>query len=422
MARFGVISPPVPGHLNPFIALGLTLRDRGHDVMFVHMADVATRVRDAGLEFAEIGAPDHPPGSLQQSLDRLGRLHGLAALRHVVAAVARTTEMFGRDAPDALRAAGVDALLVDQTEPVGAAIAQRLGLPFVTVCNALMVNREASVPPPFTPWSYRDNVLARLRNRAGYRVSDQVLRPVRRVLSRWRREWGLPPCDRMDDTFSPLAQISQQPPAFDFPRRALPPTFHYCGPFRHPEVAPVSFPWERLDGRPVVYGSLGTLQGSKADLFRCFADACADLDVQLVLSHGGALGPEAVQKLSDRALVVSYAPQEALLARAAVALTHAGLNTVLDALTHGVPLVAVPLAFEQPAIAARIVWTGSGRAMPLSRLTTARLRAALSDVRHDPAYRTAAARVRDSIHAAGGASRAADVIERAVGGGHASQP
>jgi UDP:flavonoid glycosyltransferase YjiC (YdhE family) len=414
VAHFGVISPPVPGHLNPFIALSLTLCERGHRVTFLQMADVAHRVQSAGLGFRALGAARHPPGTLAKFIDQLGRLHGLAALRHVLSAIVLSTETLCEEAPDALRDIAADVLLVDQTEPAGAAIAQHLDLPYITVCNALMMNRESRVPPPFTPWLYRDCWWARLRNALGYRLSDLAMQPVWKVLDRFRGEWHLPPWSGWQDSFSPLAQIGQQPPAFDFPRSALPGAFHYVGPLRHPLQEDVPFPWERLDGRPLVYGSLGTLQGSKERVFRCFAEACEGLGVQLVLSHGCALGERAEAELSRSALVVSYAPQTELLRHAVLAITHAGLNTVLDALTYGVPLVAVPLALEQPAIAARVAWTQSGEVLPLARLSTRRLRTAVRSVLENPSFREGARRVQRTIETSGGARRAADIIEQVI--------
>ncbi len=421
MARIGIISPPVPGHLNPFIALALALRDRGHEAVFVQMADVGPRVRRAGLDFIPIGASDHPEGTLGESLSTLGRLHGRSALRHVVQAVARTTGMFCRDGVDALREAHVDGLLVDQTEPVGALLAERLDVPYVTACAALLVNREVGVPPPFTSWLPSDAWPALLRNAVGYAASDIALRSVHRVITERRQAWGMRRWRSMEESFSPLAQISQQPAAFDFPRRTLPPTFHYCGPFRHAAAEDVAFDWTRLDDRPLVYASLGTLQGSKHDVFSRFVDACAGLGVQLVLSQGGALAGDAVRDLARRAIVVSYAPQQAVLARAAAALTHAGLNTVLDALSHGVPMVAVPLAFEQPGIAARVAWSGCGRIIPYARLDTARLTDALRSVLQQSRYRDCARQLRDVIAAAGGSARAAAVTEQALVTGRAVQ-
>lgn len=41
-------------------------------------------------------------------------------------------------------------------------------------------------------------------------------------------------------------------------------------------------------------------------------------------------------------VVVRYAPQVELVKRAAAVITHAGLNTVLETLAEGVPLVALP--------------------------------------------------------------------------------
>ena len=148
----------------------------------------------------------------------------------------------------------------------GGSVAEHLGIPFVTLCNALALNREPDVPPPFSP-------LPRGISRGGCAtgsdtVSDRILAPVRRVVADYRRRWKLPAHTSSEDSYSQLAQISQQPREFDFPRRLLPSCFHYVGPLRSPERHKVDFPWERLDGRPLIYSSLGTLQNAKTNLFQ----------------------------------------------------------------------------------------------------------------------------------------------------------
>lgn len=410
--HYGIISPPVPGHIHPFGALGRELTDRGHRVTFIHMADLEERVRLQKLEFAAIGKQDHPLGSLPESLAALGRLEGLAALRFTIRAIAKTTEMFCRDAPDVIRAVGCDMLLVDQTEPAGGSVAEHLGLPFVTVCNALVLNREAGVPPPFTNWSCGTSWWAQARNCAGYAVSGRITAPIGRVVAAYRKKWGLARHLQQEDSFSKLAQISQQPATFDFPRRELPETFHYLGPFRHDSGATVPFPWERLDGKPLIYASLGTLQNGKERIFRCFAEACEGLPVQLAITHGGGLNEKAVAELPGTPLVVGYAPQLEVLGRARLTLTHAGLNTVLDSLSLGVPLVAVPITYEQPAIAARIRWAGVGEVLPLAKLNAAALREKIEAVLNGSSYGANARRVGESIRLAGGAKAGADLIER----------
>ncbi len=323
--------------------------------------------------------------------------------------------MVCEDAPAAIREAGVDALLVDQMEPAGGAVAEHLGLPFITVCNALAINRDPVAPPSFTPWAYRETSWARMRNAVGYQVSDWLTRPISNAVAEYRRRWKMPRLASPDESFSKLAQICQMPREFDFPRQQLPACFHYVGPLRRTLPTPVAFPWERLDGRPLVYASLGTLQNSREPLFRCFAEACRGLDVQLVISHGGGLSEREASDLPGEPLVVSYAPQVDVLARAHLTITHAGLNTVLDSLAHGVPMVAVPITYEQPAIARRVEWTGTGCTLPFAKLNVGRLKDHIRTALQGPGYRAAAGRMREAIRQAGGVGRAADIIELAVG-------
>jgi MGT family glycosyltransferase len=415
MSHFGIISPPVSGHINPFSALGRELQARGHRVTYFQLCDLEQKIRSEGLEFRAIGQREFPPGSLKTWTAHLGTLRGLAALRFTIRAVERTTGMVCRDAPEAVRQAGVDTLLVDQMEPAGGAIAEHLGLPFITVCNALAINRDAVTPPPFTPWRYRDGRWARFRNRLGYTASDWVMRPITRVVARYRTEWRLPTLGSPDESFSRIAQICQMPREFDFPRTSVPEGFHYVGPLRRPLPSPTSFPWDRLDGRPVVYASLGTLQNSREPLFRCFAEACRGLEeVQLVMSHGGGLSEAEAANLPGQPLVVPYAPQVELLARARLTITHAGLNTVLDSLANGVPLVTIPITYEQPAIARRVEWTGAGRSLALRTLTPNGLATVIREVLDDARYQTAARELAAGIRRGGGVSRAGNLVESAV--------
>jgi MGT family glycosyltransferase len=183
------------------------------------------------------------------------------------------------------------------------------------------------------------------------------------------------------------------------------------GPLRSPGAQDIPFPWEKLNGRPLIYASVGTLQTGKSWMLRCFAEACCKLDVQLVMAHGGALDQAAASPLPGDPIVVPFAPQRELLAHAALAVSHAGLNTVLDALSFGVPVVAVPIAFEQPAIASRLARCGAGYVIPMARLDAKRLREAIVRVLKNVGYRERAEAVQESINQAGGVERAARLIE-----------
>ena len=418
MTHFGIICPASTGHLNPMTTLGRELQQRGHRVTLFGVLDAQPKTLAAGLDFCAIGESEFPSGITTESLAQLGKLSGLAALRYTISLIRQSADVLLRDAPEALKEAGVDALLVDQISPGGGTVADFLGIPFITVCSALLINQEDSVPPFFTPSSYNPVWWARLRNRAGYSLLNRLAQPVREVVAEYRQRWKLPPHSHPNDAYSQLAQVSQQPAEFEFPRTALPQCFHFTGPYHNPASRePVSFPFEKLTGQPLIYASMGTVQNRLLDIFNSIAEACDGLDAQLVISLGGSTSPESLQKLPGNPLVVGYAPQLELLKKTTLTITHAGMNTTLESLSNGVPMVAIPITNDQPGVAARLAWTGAGEFVPLSRLSVPRLRDAIQRLLTQDSYKKNASRLQEAILRAGGVSRAADIVEQVISTG-----
>jgi zeaxanthin glucosyltransferase len=102
-----------------------------------------------------------------------------------------------------------------------------------------------------------------------------------------------------------------------------------------------------------------------------------------------------------------------LLKRAALCITHAGLNTALESLAQGVPMVAIPIGYDQPGTAARIAHHGTGEFIEVDELTTDRLRGLIDKVLQDPSYRERAKYFQKVIAKTRGLDVAADVIEQA---------
>ena len=332
--------------------------------------------------------------------------------------------MLFRDASVAIRDEGVDSLIVDQIEMAGGTVAEHLGLPFVSAAAALPINLDVSAPPVIFPWSHRIGVGARLRNQVGNTATEWIFSGVLRTINRQRRAWGLPPARDLESLFSKVAQIAQLPAAFELPGRRTPPHVHHTGPWTDAAGrAPVDFPWSRLDpDRPLAYASMGTLQNGVLRTFRVIAEACAGLDLQLVISLGGGQDPALLGDLSGDPVVVGYAPQLELVARSALTISHGGLNTALESLAWGVPMVVLPVAYDQPGVGARVESSGVGRSIPIGGLTVDRLRDAVRTVLGNPAYRERASQLRTRIEAADGLNRAADLIERAFGTGRRALP
>jgi UDP:flavonoid glycosyltransferase YjiC (YdhE family) len=415
MARIGAFCFPGTGHINPMTALARRLQERGHHVVIFGIADTEARIRAAGVDFDLIGESDYPPGTLQALDRRLGELKGLATFRFTVERVKNTARMVLRDGPDAVRRAHVDAMLIDEAD-MGGNVAEYLGLPFVSIACFPPLIQDDRIPPFCFGWSAGQDWLSRLRNRLGMQLLSRVAAPIFALVNEQRIAWGLKPLRRSTDALSPLAQIAQLPAVLEFDVPGLPPLLHYTGPFvDHRQRSRVDFPWERLDGRPLVYASLGTLQNGSEEIFRTIAHACAGLEAQLVISLGGGLDPERLGVLPGNPLVVRFAPQLEIVKRAAAVVTHAGLNTVLESLAEGVPLVCTPLGNDQPGVAARVAARGAGVVVPRPRLTPSRLRTAVRAILEDEKYRSAAAGIQAAMRQVDGLELAANIVENALG-------
>jgi MGT family glycosyltransferase len=214
---------------------------------------------------------------------------------------------------------------------------------------------------------------------------------------------------------SKLAVITQTSKEFDFSKISWPAQFHYAGPFHDDEGRePVLFPWNKLADKPLIYASLGTLVNGQYDVYKHILEAVELLeDVQVVLSVGKNINPENLGPIPSNTVVGRSAPQIELLKRAALCITHAGLNATLESQAHGVPMVAIPIGYDQPGTAARIAHHGTGEFIEVDELTTDRLRVLIEKVLQGLSYRERADYFQKGISKTRGPDVAADIIEQA---------
>ena len=416
MSHFAIVAPPLPSHYRTLQALAAELLARGHRVTFVHQTDAAGWLQDPRLGFHPVGRASHPPGSLRETLRLTARPGGPLGLRRLIADMSRSTDMLCRELPAALDALGVDALICDQMEAAGGLVAEASGRRYVSVACALPVNREPGIPLPVMPMDYARGERAERIYAGSTRVYDWLMSEHRRTVAQHARAFGLSARDGLHECLSPYAQISQTPRGFDFPRRQLPAHFHAVGPLRPRRADQPPLELDIDPQRPLVFASLGTLLGQRLSLFRRIVRACRSLDVQLLVAHcGGLQAPQAERLRHEGATwVTDFAPQQAVLARAAAVVSHAGLNTVLDALAARTPILALPLAFDHPGVAARVVAAGAGLRASARFAGSRQLRDRLERLLTDPGFRARLEPLGAEVEAAGGTPAAADIVEQVL--------
>jgi zeaxanthin glucosyltransferase len=290
-----------------------------------------------------------------------------------------------------------------------------MGIPYVHIWNVLHIDLSGATPACLFSWPHETTPEALARNVEGSMTVGGLFAPIVAVAKPYAEKMGLQ-IDWNDPaaTTSKLAVITQTPKEFDFPGSPWPSHFHYAGPFHDNNGRePVPFPWEKLTDKPLVYASLGTLVNGLDHLYKTILGAVERLPwIQVVLSIGKNVNPDDLGPIPSNAIVVRAAPQIELLKGAALCITHAGLNTALEALGEGVPMVAIPIGYDQPGVAARIAYHGVGEFMEVQDLTVERLSRLMQSVLENLDYRRRALYFKEVIAQTRGLDVAADVIER----------
>jgi zeaxanthin glucosyltransferase len=417
--RIGFLSLPLSGHLNPMTALARKLQARGNEVVFISVPDAEPVLRAAGLQFVPFCEEEYPIGSIDGHWSSVAKLHGEEVLRHssreLLPGICKAAL---EHLPAKIAETGVEALVFDKVYFYLELVAMSMGIPYVDVWAVLHVDFSGYTPSCLFSWPHETTPEAFARNAEGLKIAGEVLAPLAEVAKPYAEKAGLQ-IDWNDPTAttSKLAVITQTPREFDYPNPRWPAQFHYTGPFHDDEGRKtIPFPWERLTGEPLIYASLGTLVNGLEFVYRIILDAVRTIPgVQVVLSVGHNIDMDDLGPIPSNTIVVSSAPQIELLKRAALCITHAGLNTTLESLAQGVPMVAIPIGYDQPGAASRIAYHGVGEFVEVEDLTVKRLSELIQRVRRDQKYSETARYFQRVIARTRGLDLAADVIERAFG-------
>ncbi len=305
------------GHLLPLAPIGHACVDAGHEVLVAAQEQHRANVERVGLPFSPVGDP--PAEEWMPLLDEFGELDLDAANDRMVG------EFF----------AGIDV---------------RAALPALTTIveewKPDLVLRES--------WEFASTIVAEQRGiplaRVGLgltSVEEQSIEAAAPTLDRIRRDHGLAP--------DPAGDRLRQSHFFTLIPESIDPALAGQAPIVHrfrdqaPESAPALPDLWPGNRNPLVYLTFGSVTAGAhlpffPDLYRAAIEALADLPVRLLLTIGNDRDPaELGTELPENLRVEQWVSQDAVSPRAAAIICHGGYGTTLNALTHGRPLVFLPL-------------------------------------------------------------------------------
>ena len=276
-----------------------------------------------------------------------------------------------------------DLIVCDEIDFGSMVIAERLGLPYAAV---LVIASGAFV---------RHHVVAE-------------------PLNALRAEHGLPP----DPDLAMLSRylvLSPFPPSYRDPAFPLPATAHTFRQLTPTE--PVATPswFKQLTDAPTVYFTLGTVFNLESgDLFARVLAGLRELPVNVIATVGQEIDPEEFGPQPANVHIERYIPQSLVLPHCDLIVSHGGSGSVMGALTHGLPMILIPMGADQPLNAARCADLGVAQVLDAVEATSANVRKAAATVLADPTYRQAAEKLRDEIISLPAPAYTIPLLERLV--------
>ena len=426
MATFLFASIPVPAHTTNPIPFAQRLVERGHTVLWYSGKVFHERLRAVGAtplpyeqaeDFGGLDLADHWPEFANES--------GVSAITQAFAKVfVGQASARVADLRKIVTDHHVDAMLCDQLM-YGVGLVSELegGLPWATFGDGPLPYFEADTPPFGPGLLPMRGPVGRFRNRLVSFVARNVLfAQAQRVYNRTRSDLGLPVAQRpvLDEAVSPFLHLHGAVPAFDYPRKTLPPHVHWVGALRPDPPADRKPPtwWSEVtrSSRPVILVSQGSIRGDLTELAVPTLRALADREVLVVVTTGQSTPAQMTTAfggaLPANVLCAQFIPYDLILPHTSVFVTNGGYTGVTLALAHGVPLVQAGTTEEKVEIAARIHWTGVGVRLGTTRPEAGAVRDAVDAVLRDPRYREAAARVQAQMAEHNAGREGATLLER----------
>jgi len=223
--------------------------------------------------------------------------------------------------------------------------------------------------------------------------------------------YHIPPLDPRDFlTHTEALNIVFMPRAFQPAGETFDERFVFVGPSIFPRKGTPAFPLGRLGGQPTLFISLGTAFNNRPDFFKLCLQAFDYQPWQVVMAYGKHVDEAPLGAVPQNFLLASYVPQLEVLQQTGVFVTHGGMNSVMESLYFGVPVVVVPQIIEQEMTARRCAELGLGIALDPNNLSADTLRAAVEEVHNTPIFRERILAMQQTVRAAGGYQRAVDAI------------
>ncbi len=375
------------GHVTPTIPLVEELVQRGHQVDYATSDEFAEMVTEAGAKWVPLPGldPFRPPADVGPEVIALWFRHFFAALAVVYPVLLEHCRSSQRP----------DLVCYDATHWPARLVAERLGIPAArTVPNLAENDSYGQVSERLTAGLEPEHpeMAAFAEDVEAFAAEHDVVLDVPATFD---------VTEALNLVFVPR---EFQPAGDSFDHR-----FQFLGPMVGRRAQTQS--WSPPDAqRRLLYVSLGSIFTDHPEFYRACIDAFGDGRWQVAMTIGQT-DPTTLGPVPATVDARPWFPQPVVLAHASAFVTHAGMNSTMEALSCGVPLITLPQMPEQDVNAERIQQLGLGQRLDPDTVTAEALRASVDAVTASAEVAANLEWMRQAIARSGGAARGADEIE-----------
>lgn len=391
MGKILFLSGPAYGHVTPLLELAKELANRKNEVYFFCTKEFRKPIEDIGAYFLDLKYEDIKP--------KLGKGVGINNILFDIAI--RTFISYDKTIEDILlqiQNLKLDYIIFDSMFAVGKMIADILNIPAISSLAVFATKDELNstgsgmeIIPNHPQMELYLNIKKKFNKFYGIEVPE---------LSELLYNYG-----EFNIVYT-CKYLLEDPNIYNN-------RFHFCGGPQYTIKKSISFPWDKIKGKEIIYISLGTaFNAMYKKLYHILFDAFRDREIIVVMATFRMEMSE--YDIPDNYIVCDYVPQKEILKYTKVAITHGGLNTTSDLIYAEIPFLTLPISGDQPFMARCLERKGATIILNKDELSKDYINTKLHQLLSEKKYLHNIKKLKEEFLATGGVRKAVDKIQEYV--------
>jgi len=394
MSKVLFLSIPAHGHINPTLGLVNELVKQGEEITYFCSEEFKEKIEKTGAKFK----------SYRVELSLFKRKHNTSSdmgpdkLLDYINETLKSSDKIIKDILNQIKGKKFDYIMYTAMFPFGNIVAQILKIPSVSSFAVFATPKELRS-------QHKELMNENLMK------NHPVIETYKEVSRQLKEEFNVEMSHNIFDLFFNKGDINiaytskyfvAHPEYYDD-------SFKFIGPPIYDRKENLDFPFEKLEGKKVVYISLGTVfNNTDSNLYDVFFKTFGNTDEVVVMAAYNVDLSEF--DIPNNFIVKNYVPQSEVLKYTDVAITHAGMNSTSDLLYNNVPFVAIPIGADQPYMAKRAEELGATISLDKDNINPEILRESVEKVLTNPSYLENMRKISDSFKESGGYKKAVEEI------------